>query len=82
MIAVTLQFSDDLPGKQERLAWLQSVQEEAVYVSFGDELGLLASCCVLSGSELLFGSPDEVNGPARPLVERAASALGYTVFEG
>jgi hypothetical protein len=82
MIAVTLQFSDDLPGKQERLAWLQSVQEEAVYVSFGDELGLVASCCVMPDSGLFFDSPDELNGPARPLVERAADALGYTVFEG
>lgn len=82
MIAATLRFSDELPGKQERLAWLQSVQDAAVYVSFGDDLGNVASCCVKPDSELFFDSPDEVGGPARPLVERAASALGYTVFEG
>jgi hypothetical protein len=29
-----------------------------------------------------FGTPDEVDGAARPLVERAASVLGYTMFEG
>jgi hypothetical protein len=82
MIAATLRFSDAIPGKQERLAWLQSVQDAAVYVSFGDDLGTVAGCCVMPDSELFFGSPDEVDGPARPLVERAASALGYTVFEG
>jgi len=82
MIAATLRFSDSLPGKQERLAWLQSVQNEAVYVSFGDDVGLVASCCVKPDSELFFDSPDEIHGPARPLLERAASVLGYTVFEG
>lgn len=54
MIAATLRFSDSLPGKQERLAWLQSIQNDAVYVSFGDDLGLAASCCVQPGSELFF----------------------------
>lgn len=82
MIAATLRFSDTLPGKQERLAWFQSVQDAAVMVSFGDDLGLMASCCVRPESELFFDSPDEVHGPARPLVERAASALGYEVYEG
>jgi hypothetical protein len=82
MIAATLRFSDALPGKQQRLAWLQSVRDAAVYVSFGDDLGNVASCCVMPKSELFFGNPDEVDGPARPLVERAASALGYTLFEG
>lgn len=82
MIAATLRFSDKVPGKQDRLAWLLSVQEAAVFVSFGDNLGTMARCCVMPGSELFFGSPDEVDGPARPLVERAALALDYTVFEG
>jgi hypothetical protein len=82
MIAVTLRVSDAVPGKQERLAWFQSVQDAAVMVSFGDDLGLVASCCVLPDAELLFGSPDEVDGPARPLIERAAAVLGYEVFEG
>ena len=82
MIAATLRFSDAIPGKQDRLAWLQSVQDAAVSVSFGDDLGTVASCCVMPDSELFFGNPDEVDGPARPLVERAASALGYTLYEG
>ena len=82
MIAATLRFSDSVPGKQERLAWFQSVQDAAIYVSFDDDLGLVAGCCVMPNSELFFGSPDEVDGPARPLVERAASALGYVLFEG
>lgn len=51
MIAATLGFLDSLPGKQERLAWLQSIQNDAVFVSFGDDLGLVASCCVQPGSE-------------------------------
>jgi hypothetical protein len=82
MIAATLRFSDALPGKQELLAWLQSIQNDAVYVSFGDDLSLIASCCVKPGCELFFDSPDEICGPARPLVERAATVLRYTVFEG
>jgi hypothetical protein len=82
MIAATLRFSDEVPDKQERLAWLQSIQDEAVYVSFGDDLGLMASCCVMQASALFFDSPDEINGPARALLERAASVLGYTLYEG
>lgn len=81
MIAATLRFSDSLPGKQERLAWLQSVQNDAVYVSFGDALGVIASCCVKPGSELFFDSPDEIDGPARPLLQRAANALEYTLYD-
>lgn len=42
MIAATLRFSDAIPGKRERLSWLQSVQDAAVYVSFGDDLGTMA----------------------------------------
>lgn len=82
MILATLRFSDSIPGKQERLAWLQSVQDAAVYVTFGDDLRAVAACCVLPDSELFFGRPDEVHGPARELVERAAEALGYTLHEG
>jgi len=81
MIAVTLQFSDELPGKQERLEWLQSVQNDAVSVTFGDDLGLLANCCLMTDSELFFGNPVEVDGDARPLVDRAAAVLGYTIFD-
>lgn len=81
MIAATLRFADSLPGKQERLEWLQSIQNDAVYVSFGDDLSMMASCCVQPESELFFGSPDEIDGPARPLLERAAVALGYTVYD-
>lgn len=82
MIAAILGFSDEMPGKQERLSRLRSAQHAAVYVSFGDDLGTMAGCCVMPDTELFFGYPDEVDGPARPLVERAASALGYTVYEG
>jgi hypothetical protein len=82
MIAATLRFSDALPGKQERLAWFQSVQDAAVMVSFGDGLEPVACCCVMPDKELFFDSPDEIDGPARALVERAAAALGYTVYDG
>jgi hypothetical protein len=82
MIAATLRFSDELPGKQGRLAWFQSVQKDAVFVSFGDDLSTMAGCCVMPGSELFFGCREEVDGPARPLVERAALALAYTVYNG
>lgn len=82
MIAATLRFSDTLPGKQERLAWFHSIQHSAVYVVFGDDYGVQAGCCVMPESELFFGSRDEVDGPARPLVVRAASALNYDLFDG
>jgi hypothetical protein len=82
MIAATLRFSDAIPGKQERVAWLQSVQGAAVFVSFGDDLGTLASCCVMPDSALFFDGRDELKGVARPIVERAAAALGYTLHEG
>jgi hypothetical protein len=82
MIAATLRFSDSLPFKQEQLTRLQSVQPTAVFVTFGDNLDVTASCCLMEDTELFFGYPDEVDGPARPLVERAAKAIGYTVFEG
>ena len=81
MIAATLNFSDSSPGKLEQLAWLQSVQNDAVYVFFGDDSDLVASCCVMPSSELFFDSPDEVDGLARPLLVRAANALGYTVYD-
>jgi hypothetical protein len=82
MIAATLQFSGSLPGKQQRLVWLQSAQDAAVYVSFGDDFDPVASCCVMPGSALFFDSGEELYGSARPLVERAAAALGYTLIEG
>ena len=82
MIAAILGFSDSIPGKQERLAWLQSIQEAAVYVYFGDDLNTMAGCCLKPDTELFFDSPDEIHGPARPLVERAAAALGYTLYPG
>ena len=82
MIAATLRFDDSIPIKHEQLARLQSVQEGAAYVSFGDDLGKMASCCVMPDSELFFDSRDEIDGPARPLVERAGAALGYTVYDG
>lgn len=82
MIAATLRFRDDLPGKQERLAWLQSVQHEAVYVTFGDDpAGPCAWCCVMPDSELFFDDRDAIDGPARPPIERAGRALGYTVSD-
>ena len=74
MVAATLRFSDSLPGKQERLTWLQSVQDAAVLVSFGDDMNVVAVCCVMPDSELFFGSAEEVDGAARPLVERAGLA--------
>jgi hypothetical protein len=82
MIAATLRFSDVVPGKQERIKWFQSVQDAAILVTFGDDLHTVASTCVMPHSELFFGSADEVDGPAHPLVERAAVALGYRLRKG
>jgi hypothetical protein len=64
VVVATLRFSDSIPGKRERLAWLRSVRHAAVYVSFGDDLGPVAGRCVMPASELFFGGPDEVNGAA------------------
>jgi hypothetical protein len=82
MLTATLRFSDAVPGKQGQLEWLRSVQDSAVHVFFGDDATTLAGCCVMPDSELFFGSPDEVDGAARSLVERAAVALGYSLFQG
>lgn len=81
-MAATLRFAETVPGKQERLAALRASQLDAVYVTFGDDFEVRAGCCVMPDTDLFFGSPDEVDGPARPLVERAARALGYRVREG
>ena len=82
MIAATLRFSDAVPHKQAQLADLQSVQEWAVYITFGDWDAVVASCCLMPERALFFGSPDEVDGPARSLVERCAGTLNYELFEG
>ena len=82
MLAATLRFPDSLPGKQERLAWLRSVQNEAVMVAFSDGSDAVAQTCVMPDSELFFGSPDAIDGAARKLVDRAAAKLGYEILEG
>ena len=82
MIAATLRFPDDLPGKQERLAWFRAIQTDSVLVTFGDDIELVATCCVMPESELFFDRADEIDGPARPLLERAAAVLNYTVSNG
>ena len=82
MIAATLRFSDAMPGKQERIEELQRLQDVSVFVCFGDDFGDAATCCLMPESELFFGSPDEVDGDARPLVERCARALNYVLHQG
>jgi hypothetical protein len=82
MIAAALRISDVVPGKQERLALFQSAQPTAVFVSFGDDLSVMADFCLWTGSELFFDSPDVLHGPARPLLDRAALALGYEQYPG
>src|SRR5438128_2602263 len=82
MIAATLRFSDALPHKQQQLADLRSVHDAAVYVTFGDSEESVASCCLLPERPLFFDGPDEIDGPARPLVERCAKILGYELYEG
>lgn len=82
MLAATLRFPDSLPGKQERLAWLRSVQNEVVMVAFRDGSDAVAQTCVMPNSELLFGDCDAVDGSARKLVDRAAMVLKYDVFKG
>jgi hypothetical protein len=65
MIAAVHRFSDDMPGKQERLDTFRSLQESAVVVTFADDqLGPAAFCCLLRDSELFFDSPDAIDGPA------------------
>ncbi len=74
IIAATLRLSAVLSGGEERVAALRAVQEDAVYVWFGDDAGLTAGCCLKPGWGLWFGRETEVGGSARPLVERAAAA--------
>lgn len=83
MIAAVLGFSDELPGKAERLAWLQASQADAIYLSFGDEDGHdVARCCLIEGGSLFFDDLNEIEGPARVFVERAGRALGYELVDG
>jgi hypothetical protein len=82
MIAATLRFSDELPHKQEQLADLQSLRDSAVYVTFGDSEQVEASCCLMRNRQLFFDSRDEIDGPARQLVERLAGALNYELYVG
>jgi hypothetical protein len=82
MITATLRFSDTLSFKQAQLADLQSVRETAVWVTFRDSDDVEAACCLMSDRDLFFDSPDEINGPARKLVERLAGALNYELYEG
>lgn len=82
MLTATLRFPDSLPGKQERLASLRSVQNEAVMVAFGDGSDAVAQTCIMPDSELFFGLPDAIDGAARKLVDRAAAVLGYEIFAG
>ena len=82
VIAATLRLSRIWPGGEERVTALRAVQEEAVYVWFGDDPGLTAGCCLKPGWELFFGRVAEIRGPARPLVDRAAAALGYAAEDG
>ncbi len=82
MIAATLRFSDALPHKQAQLATLQAVRDSAVYVTFGDSDDITASCCLMKDSALFFDSREEIDGPARPLVERLAGALNYELYDG
>ena len=82
MIAATEKFSDRIPGKQERLAELRRVHDAAVRVAFGDSGDNLAQVCLLPDTPLFFGTVEEVDGPARPLVDRCARVLGYELHEG
>jgi hypothetical protein len=82
MIAATLEFSDELPHKQGQLTKLQSIQDEAVYVSFGDCLSTAASCCLIPASELFFDDPDVLADPGRSLLVRCAAALEYEMYGG
>jgi hypothetical protein len=79
IIAATLRLSAVWPGGEERVSELQEVQREAVYVRFGDHANLTAGCCLKPGWGLFFGRAIEVKGPARPLVDRVAAAIGYIV---
>jgi hypothetical protein len=82
MIAATRRLADSLPGKQERLRLFGAFQDASAYVVFGDDTLTTAAFCYMPDSEVFFGSPDEVHGPQRALVERAARVLGYSVYEG
>jgi hypothetical protein len=81
LIAQTLRSTEAAPLKQAQLEWLQSVQEDAVFVSFGNTPDRVASCCLLPKSDVYFHSAEEIQGALRPLVERCAVVLGYDVVE-
>ena len=82
MIAAVVKLPEDLPGRQEQLDNWKVAQESAIVVEFGNFPACFARTCVIAASELFFGRRDEVHGPARPFVDRAASILGYKLFCG
>jgi hypothetical protein len=81
MIAATHRWSHAVPGKQEQLEHLKKSQQAAVLVAFGDDHGTVAQCLLMPGWDLLFDKREELEGPARPLLTRAAVALGYRLSD-
>src|SRR5687768_7740514 len=63
-ITAVLTFPPDLRGRQEQLDQWTVAQEDSVVVEFGDTPDLFARTCVIPESDLFFGAPEEVNGPA------------------
>ena len=81
MLAFAYRVSDEVPGKVERTKKWEAALDQSAWVSFGDS-DASASCCLIPETELFFGDADAIAGAGRRIVQRAADALGYEVFEG
>ena len=73
------------PPDRQYLAHLRRVQDQAIYVYFGDNPGAENEClatAIIPGEPILFdySSPDHEQG-ARPILERCAIVLGYDIAE-
>lgn len=74
-----------IPQDRQYLAHLRRVQDQAIYVYFGDNPGAENEClstAVIPGEPILFdyASPDHEQC-SRPILERCAIVLGYDIAE-
>ena len=74
-----------IPHDRQYLAHLKRVQDQAIYVYFGDNPGIEIEClstAVIPGEPILFDySSPEHEQAARPILERCAIVLGYEITE-
>ena len=79
----TMMKEGTVPHDRQYLAHMRRVQDQAIYVYFGDNPGVEDEClsaAVIPGEPLFFDySSPEHEKAARPILERCAIVLGYDI---